>query len=442
MPPKYRMVHSVLRGGFSDDYPFGSQKPSNQAGLPPFLDMQNMVYHRGVLRPAWRWTALDATTYTNPVIEGNNYSRQFFNVTNAQYVVGGALISTGTGNQKAHIVITDGEIFVNGQPMNPTRSFTLDSATSGMPGISLYDPAAEARGIKPNDLFRSLTDDTEDNWQPVVSVTYPYVTVWNIVSGDLPSTPAVYRRTFVRGVIPGKVSWCLLNGDLYVAAQCAGVDPAGTSGWGILRVADIFESPQEAEYIMATWDVTGSLDDASILPEIEEINGLQATADGRLVIIVREGSIGNRVRWSSFRDLTKWDETLNEEAGFTDLPAGKADAKCLCKIGETMVVYFADSIHVGLPTHDQIVPFSWEKTSIDVGTLYYRGAIECQYGNLYLGTDGHPRLFDGETSRKLVDDSVLRFTSGPTQLYVTGETVEGEIVTMTMSVVAGSVSVA
>lgn len=440
-----RVVYGFLGGGFSDDFPYGSQRPTNEAGLAPFRDMQNMIWSQGALRNAWKWTALDATVYTNPTIDGNLGSRQETTATNAQSVVGGAMISTSFQSQRAYIVITDGEVFVGGLPMNPTYATGTTQQANGSYNVFGDGTAWNERGIKPGDLIKNQDPDVDNEWQVITEVPYDeLVRVATTVSGSMGGGllyPYTIRRTFLRGVIPGKVSWAILNGDLYVACQGAGIDPSGlTSGWCVLKVADVFGTPVEATYILSTWDVTGSIPARSIVDSIDEIVGLQATADGRIVLATNEDGLGNRIRWCSFRDVTDW---TGEEAGFTDLATGTADIKCLSRIGETLVAYFADSIHIGVPTHQQHLPYTWQKVpAARMGTRWYRGACESKHGNLVVGSDGHFYIFDGNEMIQLTDNTIRKYTSGPDQVYLTGETVSGEIATATWSIVDGSVMVA
>jgi hypothetical protein len=207
----------------------------------------------------------------------------------------------------------------------------------------------------------------------------------------------------------------------------------------VLKVADIFNTPTEAEYILSTWDVTGALAASKIVAGIDEIIGIQATAEGRLILATKEDGLGNRIRWSDHLDLTDW---TSENAGFTDLATGTAEIRCFSRIGERMVAYFADSIHVGEPTFQQHLPYSFHKSRAMIGTRWYRAACEAPYGNLFVGTDGHFYAFDGDTATLLTDNTIRKYTNGPDQLYLTGETEEPTAWTATASWVTGTVSVA
>lgn len=132
-PRRLRVVYSILDGGVSDVLPYGVQQPGAE-GLPPFRDSKNVIYSQGYLKPAWDWTALDASQHVNPTVQQNVASRQETTFTNAQYVVDALFITSGADNQQSYIVLTDGEIFVNGTPCNPV--YTYGNAT--IPGGS-YD---------------------------------------------------------------------------------------------------------------------------------------------------------------------------------------------------------------------------------------------------------------------------------------------------------------
>lgn len=272
------------------------------------------------------------------------------------------------------------------------------------------------RGIKRGDLFLHSSDTS---WRLIESV--PSNTGLNLVTvpGSMDGAYTI-RRTFVRGVIPGKASMAVLNNDLYVACQGGGEDPSGVeSAWCIIKVTNIFsESPDPGDYVLAAWNITGNLETQSILSGLGEIRGIVATQDGRLVILATQDGSTNRVLWSSPTDVTDW---TGPEAGFTDLVPSKAEGKCLRSMSvggrEALVVLFMDSITVGYPTGQTDVPYEFVRSKSAIGTRWYRGACEYPGGLLFVGSDGHFYAFDGTSSAQLTDDTIRRWTKGPDELY-------------------------
>ncbi len=172
---------------------------------------------------------------------------------------------------------------------------------------------------------------------------------------------------------------------------------------------------------------------------------LVATPDGRIVIAVKERDTdtnvltGNRIRWCSHLEPTDW---LGENAGFDDLATATAEIRALSRVGETLTVYFEDSIFLGIPTGQQHQPYGYVRSKSMVGTRWYRAVSESPHGNLFVGSDGNFWLFDGDSAVKLTDETIRKYIKGPDQEYVIGETVSEMIASLTLSAVAPTVTIA
>ena len=597
-----RFVYSVLRGGISSTAPYGMQGPLGDSGggqaPPPLIDGQNMIWHRGALRPAWRWTPLNVAAHVNPPIDGNIASRQQTASTNAQYVIDAMLISSSSSGQQVYVILTDGEVFINGIPKNPDLGHAVDLAIVGAGFTAANQPANEAIELisdNAGDTTQNVTlygittgtdtvvaetvtlngvtqvVTTKTNWgvllaasvsaatagtitireasgnativsfapadprtkgivtvpdtqearsayyskpsfvadgattrqigiqgldangaviydsqamtgttQVLMNTSFNAVTAiftgdlesartftmsyggfsdytgtgtgtswkttgvkvgdlfrhgtdstWRVISAassntdlDTATSPAsgasgVYqiRRTFARGITPGEPSMVLLNGDLFVACRGAGVDLGGASDWCILKFTDIFNTPaedQNHEYILTAWNTTGYIPAKSIIPEITEIHGIQATEDGRICIACSESGAGNRIRWCSAADATDW---TGEDANFSDLVPSVGEVRAFKKMGKSLVAYFIDSIHMGSPTGDSLFPYNFHRSRAAVGTRWRRGIKEVPDGHLYVGADFRIYAFDGDREKPLTDDTMRRWLSGPDEQY-------------------------
>ena len=411
----------LLDFGIDNVQGYGVQGPEQaDSGLSPVVDMQNLIPFRGALRAAWKWTALTDTSL-NPSIDGSNVSRQQFSYSNAQYVVDAIVASTGRTGEEVYIVLTDGEIFVNGTSMNPTYAPAgLVHSPPTVPSVIIEAVIGSlgmlARGIIVGDL---LYIDVEGLWYSITEVSGDSQLSIDqaLTIGDEMQSSIIVRRTFARGTSMGTPSMCIMHGDLYVACQCAGNDPSGTaqSDWCILRVADIFGTPVTS-YVLSTWDTTGSLSAESIIASLTNIYGMQPTQDGRLVILCQDSDLGTIVRWSNILDTNNnavgTDEWITTPAGFVEIQGAIGDGKAFCRIGEVLIAYYANSIHIGTPTGQSDPPFTWTKSKAKIGTRWQRAVQEVPYGNLFVGTDGNLRLFDGNGDQRLTDLTISRWTRG------------------------------
>lgn len=432
--------YPVMDRGMNTTLPSRSMVPGGEG--PLFKLVQNMVGHDGMMASWFGVFPLEEfQTNGYPTVERNG---SYFETTPNGLLNGQCVMyqfwdypqtwnnSTATTAQSSYgsfmgIVVTSREIWTyspqdhnwyNATPIYTTPAITVD--VNGATGVVTTTAAADANWsqykIVPGQLIEFNADG---NWWVIESVDSDTQLTTDYTGPNLVGDPYTIRRCFGgRNYSHGdNLLYCqVFNGDLYIAGRTlagAGNGPA------VIRVNSIYDTAQTSEYLLAGFDLTGSMStNGSVVAELWDIKGIQMLPDGRAVIATAEvpstmtGIVGNRLRYSSNTGNTAGTVSAQEiwvasPAGFVDVVDHAGEIKALGRLGpSTLSVHFDRGISLATYTAQYDPPVSIQASRAKVGCFAPRTL--CQYAGqeIFFGSDGIVHAFNGEDTTPLSDETI------------------------------------
>lgn len=432
--------YPVLDRGMNTTLPNRSMVPGGEG--PLFKLVQNMVGHDGLLGSffgAFPLAEFETNGYPTVSQNGSYFETAPDGLINGQCVMYQFWDypqtwnnSTATTAQSSYgsfmgVVVTSREIWTyspqdhnwyNATPVYATPAITVD--VNGATGVVTTTAAADANWsqykIVPGQLIEFNADG---NWWVIESVDSDTQLTTSYTGANLTADPYTIRRCFGgRNYSHGdNLLFCqVFNGDLYIGGRTlagAGNGPA------VIRVNSIYDTAQTSEYLLAGFDLTGSMStNGSVIAELWDIKGLQMLTDGRVVLATAEvpstktGIVGNRLRYSSNTGNTAGTVSAQEiwvasPAGFIDVIDHPGEIKALGRLGpSTLSVHFDRGVSLATYTAQYDPPLSIQSTGARVGCFAPRTL--CQYAGqeIFLGSDGIVHAFNGEETAALSDETI------------------------------------
>lgn len=433
--------YPVMDRGMNTTLPSRSMVPGGEG--PLFTLVQNMVGHDGVLA-SWFgvFPLTEFVTNGYPTVERNG---SYFETAPDGLLNGQTVMyqfwdypqtwnnSTATTAQSSYgsfmgVVVTSREIWTyspqdhnwyNATPVYSAGTITVNNGSTSVQGNGT---AFVTRKIVPGQLIQlpagtgdwySITAVNADAGAAALTISPAYAGV------NLVAQPYVIRRCFGgRNYSHGdNLLFCqVFNGDLYIGGRTlagAGNGPA------VIRVNSIYDTAQTSEYLLAGFDLTGSMStNGSVIAELWDIKGLQLLTDGRVVLATAEvpstktGIVGNRLRYSSNTGNTAGTVSAQEiwvasPAGFIDVIDHPGEIKALGRLGpSTLSVHFDRGISLATYTAQYDPPLSIQSSGAKVGCFAPRTLCQYRGQEIFLGSDGLVHAFNGEETAELSDETV------------------------------------
>jgi hypothetical protein len=310
------------------------------------------------------------------------------------------------GTSAVVIVVTNRQIYIYnsllGTYSNLTPTYNTGSltCTNGSPTISGAGTLWLTHNLSP---YQLITID---------GTTYQLCTVTGEGAATLttPFTGATgagkaysIRRTFPggRGRAASSLIHCLVfAGNLYVAGSYIG-KANGVRSPALVKVSDIFTSTPSSTYLTAKLLLQPGLD---IIPDLEEISGVQALQDSRIVLAANQSEI----IYSSNLSTAVWS---GSPAGRTLLAVRQGAVLALGRLGNSVTAHAEDGIIMCSPTFRDDPPLSFADTAATAGCFAPNTLKTDGGGEFFLGSDMAIHRFDGHSTRP-VGESLVRELGG------------------------------
>lgn len=425
----------TLAKGMSSEAPSRSLTPGNDSAAL-FRDVTNLVKDHGTLG-SWYGVYLPAELESSgfPTITNNGtwFSTTPNGVHNGQCPVYLFLDFPQTWNQSGStsqssfgaflmVCVTSREIFIlspqNNTWYNATPVYTTGTVevTGGAPTIVTGTGTNwSTRKIAVGQLIQ-----LESNWYSIKSVDSNTQLTLNSAVTTAP-VPAGSNYT-IRRCFGGRnyshgdnlLYGTIFNGDLYIAGRTlAGKD----IGPAAIRVSDIYSNVYTTEYLLAGYDLTGSMTaQGSVVTGLWDIKGLQILPDGRVVVATAEvptskqGIVGNRLRYSSNTasgSISAQEIWSASPAGFIDVVDHAGEITALGKLGpSTLTIHFHRGISLGNYTAQYDPPLAIQASAAKVGCFAPKTLVLYAGSEIFVGYDGKVHAFNGESTTALTDETL------------------------------------